>query len=64
MQAMLQVSVLAPHLEPNMTSGDLYCLVWISLVKWWLVQQALPKSAILTLMISLGYGVWMLEQND
>jgi hypothetical protein len=25
--AMLQTSVLAPHFAPNMTSGDLYCLV-------------------------------------
>lgn len=25
--AILQTSVLAPHLDPKMTSGDLYCLV-------------------------------------
>jgi len=25
--AILQTSVLAPHFAPNMTSGDLYCLV-------------------------------------
>lgn len=52
MAAILQTSVLAPHLAPRMTSGDRYCLVWMSLVKWWLTQQALPRSAILTLMIS------------
>lgn len=27
MAAMLQTSVLAPHLAPRITSGDLYCLV-------------------------------------
>lgn len=52
MEAMLHTSVLAPHLAPRMTSGDRYCLVWISFVKWWLTQQALPRSAILTLMTS------------
>ena len=50
--AMLHTSVLAPHLAPRMTSGDRYCLVWMSFVKWWLTQQALPRSAIFTLMIS------------
>lgn len=52
MAAMLHTSVLAPHFEPSITSGDRYCLVWISFVKWWFTQQALPKSAILTLMTS------------
>lgn len=52
MAAMLHTSVLAPHLAPKITSGDRYCRVWISFVKWWLAQQALPRSAILTLMIS------------
>lgn len=52
MEAMLHTSVLAPHLAPRMTSGDRYCLVWMSFVKWWLTQQALPRSAILTLMTS------------
>jgi hypothetical protein len=33
MAAMLQTSVLAPHLDPRITSGERYCLVWISLVK-------------------------------
>lgn len=50
--AILQTSVLAPHLEPRITSGDRYCLVWMSFVKWWLTQHALPRSAILTLMTS------------
>lgn len=48
MAAMLQMSVLAPHLAPRMTSGERYCRVWMSFVKWWLTQQALPRSAILT----------------
>lgn len=52
MAAMLHTSVLAPHFEPSITSGDRYCLVWISFVKWWFTQQALPRSAILTLMTS------------
>lgn len=52
MAAMLQTSVLAPHLAPRMTSGERYWRVWISFVKWWLTQQALPRSAILTLMMS------------
>lgn len=50
--AMLQTSVLAPHFPPKITSGDLYCRVWISFVKWCPTQQALPKSAILTEMVS------------
>lgn len=53
MAAMLQTSVLAPHLLPRMTSGDRYCRVWISFVKWWPTQQALPRSAILTDIISM-----------
>lgn len=52
MAAILHTSVLAPHFEPSITSGDRYCLVWISFVKWWFTQQALPKSAILTLITS------------
>lgn len=51
---MLHTSVLAPHFAPRMTSGDLYCLVWISFVKWWLTQHALPRSAILTEMVSIA----------
>jgi hypothetical protein len=50
--AILQTSVLAPHLLPRMTSGDLYCLVWMSFVKWCPTQQAFPRSAILTEMVS------------
>jgi hypothetical protein len=50
--AILQTSVLAPHLLPKMTSGDLYCLVWMSFVKWCPTQQAFPRSAILTEMVS------------
>lgn len=51
MQAILQTSVLAPHLPPRMTSGDRYCRVWMSLVKWCDTQHALPRSAIFTLMM-------------
>jgi hypothetical protein len=50
--AILHTSVLAPHLLPRMTSGDLYCLVWMSFVKWCPTQQAFPRSAILTEMVS------------
>lgn len=42
------MSVLAPHLDPKITSGERYWRVWISLVKWWPTQHALPKSAIFT----------------
>lgn len=48
MAAMLQTSVLAPHLLPRMTSGERYCRVWMSFVKWWPTQHAFPRSAILT----------------
>ena len=50
---MLQTSVLAPHFPPRMTSGERYCRVWMSLVKWWPTQQAFPRSAILTEMMSM-----------
>lgn len=33
MAAMLHTSVLAPHFAPRMTSGERYCLVWMSFVK-------------------------------
>ena len=33
MAAILQTSVLAPHLEPRITSGERYWRVWMSLVK-------------------------------
>jgi hypothetical protein len=56
MAAMLQTSVLAPHLAPRITSGERYCRVWMSLVKWWFTQQALPRSAILTEMMSNGFA--------
>jgi len=52
MAAMLHTSVLAPHFAPRITSGDRYCRVWMSFVKWWFTQHALPRSAILTLMMS------------
>lgn len=61
MQAMLQISVLAPHFAPRITSGERYCRVWMSLVKWWPTQQAFPRSAIFTEMISpiiSSTGVW------
>lgn len=52
--AILHTSVLAPHLAPSMTSGDRYCRVWMSFVKWWPTQQAFPKSAILTDIVSIA----------
>ena len=33
MAAMDQTSVLAPHFDPRMTSGDRYWRVWMSFVK-------------------------------
>jgi hypothetical protein len=39
-----------------MTSGDLYCLVWMSFVKWCPTQQAFPRSAILTEMVSNAFS--------
>jgi hypothetical protein len=54
--AILQTSVLAPHLLPKMTSGDLYCLVWMSFVKWCPTQQAFPRSAILTEIVSNAFS--------
>lgn len=62
MADMLHTSVLAPHLAPKITSGDRYCRVWISLVKWWLTQHALPKSAILTLITSCPSSVGVLRE--
>ena len=50
--AILQTSVLAPHFAPRMTSGERYWRVWMSFVKWWPTQQALPRSAILTDIVS------------
>jgi len=54
--AILQTSVLAPHFAPRITSGERYCLVWMSFVKWCPTQHALPKSAILTEIISMPSG--------
>ncbi len=54
MAAILQTSVLAPHLEPRITSGERYCRVWISFVKWWPTQQAFPRSAIFTDIVSIA----------
>ena len=39
-----------------MASGDRYCLVWISFVKCRSVHDALPKSAILTVIRSSDEG--------
>ena len=54
--AILHTSVLAPHLLPRMTSGDLYCRVWMSLVKWCPTQHAFPRSAIFTEMVSKAFS--------
>lgn len=40
------------HEDQPLTSGDLYCRVWMSSVKCLCVQQALPKSTILHPMLS------------
>ena len=39
-----------------MTSGDLYCLVWMIWAKWWYVQQPFPRSAIFSLKLSSSFG--------
>jgi hypothetical protein len=49
MHASDHISAERLYFEPVKTSGPLYCLVWISVAKWWCYQQAFPKSAILTL---------------
>ena len=53
-QANDHISAVRLYLEPSMTYGLRYCLVWIYVAKWWCSQQALPKSAILTLMFSVN----------
>jgi len=49
MQARDHMSAVRLYFDPVSTSGPLYCLVWISVAKWWCYQQAFPRSAILTL---------------
>jgi hypothetical protein len=61
MQAKLQISAVVLYLTPNntyiymlykymlYTSGDLYCLVCIKVLKLWWIQHALPRSAIFNL---------------
>lgn len=63
---MLQTSVLAPHLAPRMTSGERYWRVWISFVKWCPTQQAFPRSAILTDMVSiaLARSSWLVSFGE
>lgn len=56
MQANDHMSAERLYFEPVNTSGPLYCLVWISVAKWWCYQQALPKSAILTLKPFSSFG--------
>jgi hypothetical protein len=56
MHAHDQISAEVSYLAPINTSGLLYCLVWISVAKWWWVQQAFPKSAILTLNPFSSFG--------
>ena len=49
MQAKDHISADKLYFDPVSTSGPRYCLVWISVAKWWCSQQAFPRSAILTL---------------
>lgn len=65
------ISALRLYLEPVSTSGPLYCLVWISVAKWWCSQQAFPRSAILTLNPFSSLGplsrtslVWKAEKSS
>ena len=62
----LQTSVLAPHFAPRITSGERYCRVWISFVKWWPTQQAFPRSAILTDIVSKALAVssWLVSFGE
>ena len=41
---------------PSITSGPRYYLVWILCVKWWWVQQPLPRSQIFNLIFSSAKG--------
>ena len=43
--ATLHISALVPHFETSITSGQRYCRVWISSMKWCSVQVANKKSA-------------------
>mmetsp|Transcript_21274 Transcript_21274/g.61438 ORF Transcript_21274/g.61438 Transcript_21274/m.61438 type:complete len:224 (-) Transcript_21274:680-1351(-) len=45
MQAALQTSAVSSQSAPMITSGDLYCRVWMSSVTFLSVRQPLPKSA-------------------
>ena len=47
MHAKLHISALVPYLAPRMTSGERYCLVWMSCVNCRSTQHAFPKSQIL-----------------
>lgn len=48
-QAKDHISADKLYFDPVSTSGPRYCLVWISVAKWWCYQQAFPRSAIFTL---------------
>jgi hypothetical protein len=55
--ATLHISALVPHFAPRITSGQRYCRVWISSVKWCSVQVANETSA------RLGSNVVSLRQS-
>ena len=42
--ATLHKSELVPHFAPKMTSGQRYCRVWISSVKWCSIHVALVRN--------------------
>lgn len=48
MHASDHMSAVSFYSTPMITSGERYCLVCISSVKWWWWKQALPRSAITT----------------
>ena len=50
------ISALKLYFDPVKTSGPRYCLVWISVAKWWCYQQAFPRSAIFTLKPFSSFG--------
>ena len=56
MQAKDHTSAGVLYFAPSMTSGHLYCLVWMSWVKCLYVQHALPRSTMTACIASMSSG--------
>jgi hypothetical protein len=54
----------ALYFAPIKTSGDLYCLVYIYVEKWWYVQQPFPKSQIFSLTFSSIFAPLLLALSS